>query len=265
MPGLSMADVACVQQGRINPIRYMDVAQCIGGVQAAVNYIAPTFGARQAVSKETLRECGKIVTEQFSDFALVEIIHAYRLWAGQKFEALEMYGGQFNVTQFARVLAAYREYRYQINQELAGLEQQEAREQRKAERKLQLESRHRKSLEGFPQTVRDAIADNRFQSPENIPVHWYEMAEIHEMINLEPGEKLAFAITAEQQVEAQRNRQLVDAKNIFASRSLRQHYESVGQTPIWIRAKQLILWAKVLGRAPQESPTTTTSPTMEEE
>jgi hypothetical protein len=246
---LSLRDVAAVQQGRINPIRSMDAMQAIGGIQLAVNYIAPVFGARKRVPDDILAECGTIARHEFGDLALIEIVQAYRLWAVQRFEALEMYGGEFNATQFSRVLSAYKKYRFAVRQALAREENIQAEEEKRQAKKEKFEGEYRKKISDFPQVVAEAINGGRFQVPAQIPVTWYKLAEANEMFNISKDEKFQFCLRAEKEIESERASNISAARNIFASRSLVNHYEAVGSSPIWNRAKQLILWEKLIGRS----------------
>ena len=246
--GLNIADIHAVAHARALPIRAMNESDMIAGILVSVEYIARNYGARVQVSDEMQEECQNLIEQQFSDFSITEIIQAYRLWAAGKIDGLEMYGGQFNVTQMGRVLSSYREYRYKINQALAREKNEAEAEAIKQEQERRHKDDHRRRLASFPNTVREAIENERYTSPTQVPVYWYEFAEAHDMITFSEGEKLSLCLLAERQVEAERARQIKNAKNIFVNRSIRQHHDSVGTAPVWNRAKQIILWVKVLGR-----------------
>jgi hypothetical protein len=246
--GLTIVDVHAVAHARAFPIRAMNESVMDAGLLVSIEYISRNYGARVQVSEEMQDECATLIEQQFGDFSITEIVQAYRLWAAGKIDALEMYGGQFNVTQLGRVLASYRVYRFDINQALAREKNNAEAEARKVERNEQHREDHRRKLCNFPETVQAAIVNERYKSPSQIPITWYAFAEAHNMIEFLPGEKLALCLMAEKQIESERARQTKDAKNIFVVRSMQQHHESVGNAPIWNRAKQIILWVKVLNR-----------------
>lgn len=247
-PSLTTDDVAVVAKARAMPIRSMDPAYAIGGITKAVQYVAKHFGARDQIEDEMLNECLREVRQMFGDLGIEEIVHAYRLWAASRFEALEMYGGQFNVTQLARVLAGYKKYREGIKQELARQESITRKIEQDAERERQHQERYAQELANFPTMIEQVKASGSIQRVQKVPVHWYDYAERYEMIDLAPGEKAAFCRRAKDQVLAEQHNALAQAKGILSARSMREHFASIGDAPFWIRGKQYILWAKVLGR-----------------
>lgn len=232
------------------------------GLTLIVRHIANVFGARATVDDATMKECVRIAREKFKNLGLPEFVEAYRLWASERFPALEMYGGQFNATQFARVLAGYKKYRHEISQALAK-EKNDAHAQAEAERRKAFHvAQYNRSRNAFPQTVQSVIKSDRYASPQLVPVHWYEFAEHNAMIVLEPGEKVGFCKRAlsdiEQECAAKLEAKKESGDGIVALRSMIDHFQKTQDAAVFNRAKQYILWVKVFGRElPDADPTKT--------
>lgn len=251
--GITFTDVVAVMQGRINPMRNMEKEVLIPNLSLTIQHVANLYGARMEVDKVTLRECIDLVQQEFSTLALTEIVQAYRLWAAKKFEALEMYGGQFNVTQMARVLSGYKAYRFEINQALARKKHQDEAEERAkqaAQRRVIEKENERRA---FPAAVANAKSTGRFPLVTNIPVRWYELADARGWIVFADGEKLEYWTRAQKAVTTERANKKV--KGFVSARNLEKTREERDRVAAIYRAKQMIVFEKVLGRTVPESET----------
>ena len=245
---LSLAEVLVIASGRAVPIRDLPPVHAVAEIERSIQRIAPVYGARKSVPADVVEACLEIALEHYGGLGLEEISLAYRLWAAGRIQALEMYGGEFNATQFGRVLHAYEAYRRGVKYALAQAESDERRQRRREER----EERHARDYERlvaeFPQDVQLAREHDLFERPSAIPRTWYQLAERHGMIQYAKGEKLRLCQLAERQVEAEQRDQRAAARDHVALRTLNAHLASVGTTPIYERAKQYAVWTKVLGR-----------------
>ncbi len=244
-----LCDVEVIAEGRLLPMRLLAAPVAIGGITAAVKYIAPTYGARQEVPREVLRECIDIAFKQFSHLGPAEILQAYRLWAAERIQGLEMWGGQFNATQFARVLSAYNRYRLRISRELAAQEAETQRETMRLAREEAHRKRYEATVAGFPAALQAEREEGTIATPADVPRNWYQLAELHGLIEYAPGEKLELCRLAERIVLAEQAAERRDATSIVNLRRLTSQFERLGLTPIFTRAQQLAIWSKLLGRA----------------
>jgi hypothetical protein len=241
-------EVDLIAQGRQDPMRIMDGQLLAGGIASVVKFVAPRYGARQEVDGALVAECVAIARDQFGHLGLREIRQAYRLWAGGRFKALEMYGGQFNVTQFGRVLSAYDRYRRSITMELARqqyLERREAEQQRISE---EFRKEYDRILANFPADVRAAKEEGRYDHPSDIPLLWFSLAEDADLIHYtRDTQKAEIWAAAQEQVRREQASARTDAGYKTLS-SLRRHQDTVGRAPAEIRGRKLVVWVVVLGR-----------------
>lgn len=248
---LQRSHVEAVMQGRQNPIRSLDVMEAVPQINLAIQHVANHYGARDVVDEALLKECVRLVRQEFGRLAVVEIIQAYRLWAAKRFTALEMYGGKFNATQLARVLAGYREYRKAINQALARERNRSENEAFKAARKAAQQAAYLASRDRFPETLSEVTKNNRFTLPRQLPFYWYDFAEYHNLIHLQPGDKVKYCKRAKADIESYRDKALLKmqtGKNIVTLRSIIERFQQTQEMVVFTRGKQYILWEKVLGR-----------------
>ena len=245
---LSPADVQVIAEGRLSPIRSLDPMVASGGIGAAIRHLAPRYGARVQLDAGVVAECVAIARDNFSQLGLPEIVQAYRLWAAGRFASLEMYGGQFTATQFGRVLADYVTYRHAIQMELAGQEADQMADRRRTEREERHAAHYQRLVAEFPHDVQLAREHDLFERPSAVPRNWYELAEHHGMITYEPGEKLALCQRAERDVLAEQSAQRSATRSYQSLKTLAAHFQRIGSTPIYVRAKQYAVWTKVLKR-----------------
>lgn len=243
---VTFTDVVAVMQGRINPMRDMDKESLLPNLSLTIKHVANLYGARVAVDSVTLRECMDLVQQEFSNLALTEIIQAYRLWAAQKFDALEMYGGQFNVTQFARVLAGYKTHRFEINQALARQKHKDEKGKREKEESERRKIHQENDFKAFPAAVANAKHTGRFPKVKNVPHGWYDLAMRHDMIHFEDGEKAYYWERAKKAAMADRLQN--KAKDFVAALSVGDTKDERFKIAATYRAKQLIVFEKVLSR-----------------
>lgn len=243
-----METVELIAHGRLAPISSLDADMLDKGLPIIVRHVANAFGGRTAVDSATLKECVKIARSSFKKLGLPEITEAYRLWAAQKFTALEMYGGQFNATQFGRVLSAYVRYRGTISNAIA-------REKNNADSAFAMAwdegvryQNHLIRVANFPNTVREAIANNRFQRPDQVLATWYDYAEQHDMLNLIVGEKADAWNAAIDAIERERSAHLSTLNKITEKQSAIARFAAAGNAPFIVRSKQILVWTNVLGR-----------------
>lgn len=248
---LSLLDVGMVAQAKVNPIKSMQEVMATAGIAKVIQFVARNYGARVVVPPQVQDECVELVLNQFSDFALVEIRHAYRLWAAKEFPALEMYGGEFNVAHFGRVLGAYRAYRYDIRQEIARQQHKIDGTEETLRAEMDNKRRWQLRIKNFPLVLEEARQSGKYPQVSQVPPYWWKLAEAHGMIpNMSREEKLQYALRAEDMVAAYRAQRLENAANLFIRQNLRERYESEEAVAvIWTRAKQLIMFELLLGRS----------------
>ena len=249
---LTVSDVQLIAEARSGAaaaVRDLAPQVASAGLAATIRFIAPRYGARQDIDQGLIGECAAIVYADFDALSLAEIRNAYRLWAAGRFDALEMYGGQFNATQFGRVLAAYTAYRRGVTMELARQAAEERRERERAEREARHKAQHARFVADFPALVARVKAEGTYAAPRDLPVTWYDYAEQHGLLRYAyPKQKLELCQRAERVVLREQRERLASIISNAERRSLADHIERAGLAPIYTRAKQYALWLLVLGR-----------------
>jgi hypothetical protein len=210
--------------------------------------IARDYGARQALDPFVLGECAALVRADFQHLGRDEMRLAYRMWAAGKISALEMYGGQFNATQFGRVLAAYNAERIRVGYAIAAAQAEIDKAARDEERRSNHRAQTEFDLRNFPARVRWIKQQKLYAHPREIPLTDYELAAELDLIHFAPGQKRAIWEEAKRQVRAEQDEQKAATTSPLSLRRLKDHIERVSRTPAELRGKRLAVWVCVLGR-----------------
>ena len=177
-----------VIDGYHNQVKNLSEVEQSGKTMVAIIYVSKTYGARVTVGQEVLDECVNIFLDNFCDLGINEITEAYRMWSMGKLTiqgSAEMYGGEFNAAQFAKIMAGYVEYRKQITSAYIDAREVEKYENQKKEAmKIRMQKNMQQFLEEF--------SNKSFADWTKIPGWWYDVAKERGLINIE--KKRAFEI-----------------------------------------------------------------------
>lgn len=171
--------------GYHNQLRHMHPARQVAEIETQVKFICENYGARVKVAKEPLKEAARIVREKFAFIAPEEITEAYRLWACGEIKApgAEMYAGQFNAAQIAKILGAYCEKRRPVIGAYLRERQREEWEQKKAGHAKAWKEHYEQN---FGQIIEQLKSKAR--SWQDVGAHLYDTAMRRGLIRFEPGE-----------------------------------------------------------------------------
>lgn len=153
----------------------MDKLQAAALIQAELEKVAESYGARLEAGPAVISECTQLIIAKFAGIGVNEIREAYRMKAAGELNIPkgkgEMWGGMFDAGQLGVVLSAYMEQRRKaLGAYLRG--HQEAAEKAQKERRAQ--ERQAEFDRRFPEIISRMQA--RAKDWRDCPAHLYEGA-----------------------------------------------------------------------------------------
>ena len=238
--------VIAIAEGSLNRMEGMGEEAAKAGVVGLIRQIAPTYGATNPVSVETLKECAFLVWRKYRHMGLGEIRMAYRLWVADELDVKggESFHGNFTVVGMGKVLAGYDKYRQRIRNEYR---EEEAREEQRQEA-AKAEAMRAEYDRMFPGLV--AEGRERYKSWVDAPEHWFDTAIRLEMMPCEHDQEL---------IEQARQYAFVEAENEAENETNRFKRKALFESAIE-RAepkekriyKKLFVWKYLLNPEPQK-------------
>lgn len=202
--GLPVSVAKAVVAGYHQKIMHLDGESAKKAILMEVRNLAKQYGARQEIDNDVVAECARLVFEKFATLGIMEIREAYRAYSVGEFEVEggEMYGGVFNVSNFAKVLAGWKSHRGKVLlQYLNHLEEERMAATEKGKREKAMADFDR----CFPKLLEKAKAD--FTSWQDVPVHWYDTARRLKMMSVTMEEAMPIFDEAKKIVASEQERE----------------------------------------------------------
>ena len=230
--------VSVAISGYHNQIKKMQQPEQYRFLMVELPIIARAYGAKKILDNSTYKECVKIVITKFGFLSIADIREAYRQFASGEIvtKSGEMYWGEFNSLNLARVLSEYNKSRKKIVAEFLRIIQNEKEKEMAEDRQIEMERRFNS---GFTQMLEDG--KNTFDKWQQVPAYWYKSCMKRNLFDLEKMNANAIYAKAGELVHAE---MLEEAQNPYKS-IIDQVDTSEMQKRI---ARKLAVWIHILGK-----------------
>ena len=184
--GVSKSKVTLITKAyQYQQIRKMESMDAQAKLLIEIPLVAKEYGARIAIPRNVLAEAVRLVMKKFPHLGIAEIREAYREFTAGMLDVqgAETYGGEFNVSQLGKILAAYSENRANVVAEYIRQRDQILFDIQEEEKKKALEAKFEKEFPSLIMSKRKEFEDWR-----DVPEWWYKAIKKRGWISFDHGE-----------------------------------------------------------------------------
>lgn len=195
--GVARSRLDVIAEGHLNPVRKLDSMALNGRGMVMIGRVAETYcgvDIQQAVNKQAVVDCLKLLRTKFPEMGLNEIDEAFSMAAAQLIDvSLTAFGGRFTVAMFGAVLSAYRTFRNNVLVQMSKGAEQEAEETEQAENEKRNAEYRAHVVSEF---TRLKVENRQIESADKVPAVWPKILREMGFINT----NTALWLQAKQQV-----------------------------------------------------------------
>ena len=240
--GFPKTKIQLIARAYENQMQHADLVSVKAQLIEAIPLIAQEYGARHDITKNVIIECVRLILNKFAHLALSEIREAYREYVvgDLKVDGAETYGGEFNVSQMGKILAAYSESRKKILGEFFRQRDLHQFNIEQANRKEKMQAAFEIEFPAMLLKKREEITDWR-----EIPEWWYRAIITREWIHFESGEAAKIFEEAKQLAAMELDRLEEERKQESISKRIVAKLPAIGDLSSSI-ARKLVIFRKVI-------------------